>query len=337
MFNNDDASFMGGPAAMPEGEAMEKVWEIKDPEAFRRGKKAPSGPRPVPREQKDPAKAYNLSMFYWGGGQLYNDQIVKGTAFLVSLLLVVAGIVLFAIYDEELLQFLRARGTSLTSAFLVGEVLLFLVLLFWVSNAADAYRAAARTRKTRFPGVPSRVTPFLSSCAIPGWGQFLNGQPIKGSIFSVLAVIGIFSVPAVVLTFLAWPQLDATDTRFLVEGISAVCLFIVPLVPLLWALGAYDALKVSRNDLLKEPLWERLKAAYYRARTQGIVRGVFPQIKGTFLLILFLAFLVIVIHYWFPTGFYAGLLASVQTILRDRGMTIVPELIDRLLEVIGRI
>jgi len=49
------------------------------------------------------------------------------------------------------------------------------------------------------------------------------------------------------------------------------------------------------------------------------------------MLILYLAFFVIVVHYWFPVGFYAKLLSSTQTLLRDRGMTIVPELIDRLL------
>ena len=316
---------------MATGEIMDKVWEIKDPDAYLRKKKAHSGPRPAPAEQKDPARAYSLSIFYWGGGQLYNDQLVKGTAFLVSLLLVTAGIVLFAIYNEELLRFLRERGVSLSDAFFTGEVLLFCIVLFWVSNAADAYRTSARTRKTRFPGVSSRVTPFLGSLVLPGWGQFLNGQPLKGSIYSVLAVISIFSVISVILTFLAWPLLDDTDARFLAEGIAAVCLFIAPLVPLLWALGAYDALKVSSDDLLKEPLWERIKAAYYRARTQGIVRGVFPQIKGTVMLVLFLAFFVIVVHYWFPVGFYAKLLASVQTLLRERGMTIVPELIERLL------
>jgi hypothetical protein len=44
---------------------------------------------------------------------------------------------------------------------------------------------------------------------------------------------------------------------------------------------------------------------------------------------------VIVVHYWFPLGFYAKLLTSVQSLLRDRGMTIVPELIDRLLAVMA--
>jgi len=314
---------------------MEKVWEIKDPEAYMRGKKAPSGPRPAPREDKDPAKAYNLSMFYWGGGQLYNDQLVKGGIFMVLMVLVFGGTVLGIVYRAELYEFLNNRSISRSQAFLAVEVLLFLVLLFWVSNAADAYRTAARTRKTRFSGVSSNVTPFLGALLVPGWGQFLNGQPIKGSIFSVLAFITAFSVMSVVLTFLAWPLLDANDARFLVEGISAVCLLLAPLAPLLWTFSTYDAYVVSRDDLLKEPLWERIKAAYYRGRTQGWVRGVFPQIKGTFMLVLFLVFFVIVVHYWFPLGFYAKLLSSVQTLLRDRGMTIVPELIVKLLAVMA--
>ena len=107
---------------------MEKVWEIKDPESYLR--KKPTGPRPVPRVEKDPSKAYNLSMFYWGGGQLYNDQLVKGAVFLVTQALILAGAVLFVIYDDELLRFLRASGASLSSMFLGGEALIFCILLF---------------------------------------------------------------------------------------------------------------------------------------------------------------------------------------------------------------
>jgi len=154
---------------------------------------------------------------------------------------------------------------------------------------------------------------------------------VKGGIFASLAVVCIFAVLSVLLTFLAWPVLDASDVRFLIEGIAAVALMAVPLVPLLWAFGCYDALAVSSDDLLKEPLGERIKAAYYRGRTQGWVRGVFPQIKRIFLLLLFLSFFVIVVYYWFPKDFYAGLLRSVQRVLGERGMTIVPELIDKLL------
>jgi TM2 domain-containing membrane protein YozV len=315
---------------------MEKVWEIKDPEAYLGKRKTSARATPPLREEKDPARAFSKSMLAWGLGQLYNDQLGKGAAFLVMMLLMFGGTVLGTIYRYEIYRLLLNHGISRSRAYLAAEVLLFAALLFWVSNAIDAYRGAARTRRTRFCGVTSRVTPFLGSLLVPGWGQFLNGQPVKGSIFSVLAVIASFSVFSVVLTFLVWPLLDGGDTRFAVEGISAVCLFLTPLVPLLWTFSAYDALTVSREELLKEPLGERIKAAYYRARNQGIVRGIFPQIRGTFLLVLLLAIFVIVVIYWFPVEYYVGLLKSLQKRLGDRGLSIVPALIDNLLARIAR-
>jgi TM2 domain-containing membrane protein YozV len=310
---------------------MEKIWEIKDPDAYTRGKKTVIRRGPPPREEKDPAKAYSLSMFYWGGGQLYIDHIVKGTAFLLTAVTLLAFVILGVIYCGEVLDFLRSRNISLSSAFLGGEIFLFLVLLFWAFNAGDAYQGAARTRKVRFRGVNSRISPFLGSLVCPGWGQFLNGQPLKGSVYSGLTVIGTFAVFSTVLTYLVWPLLDATDTRYIVEGISSVSICIVPFVPLLWAVSVYDALKVSLDDLLKEPLWERIKAAYYRGRTQGWMRGVFPQVKRTFMLVLFLSFFLIVVHYWFPESYYIDLLTGVKRVLSDRGMTIVPEMIERAL------
>ena len=310
---------------------IEQVWEIKDPEAYLQRKRTATGPRPDTREQKDPSSAYNRSLLVWGLGQLYNDQLIKGAVFMVMMLVVLGSTVLGVIYRIEVHRFLLSRGISRSAMFLAAETLVCCALLFWIHNAADAYHSAARYRRTPFSGVPSRITPFLCSLLVPGWGQYLNGQPVKGALCAGLAVIGVFSVLAAILTFRAWPLLDPADSRFIVEEIFAVCMLIAPVVPLLWTFSAYDALKVSRDEFLKEPLWERIKAAYYRGRTQGWVRGVFPQIKGTFLLVLSLTFFVIVVHYWFPTGFYAKLLSSVQALLQDRGMTIVPELIGKLL------
>ncbi len=308
---------------------MEKVWEIKDPDSYLR-KKTVIRKRPV--EEKDPAKAYSLSLLYWGGGQLYNNQLVKASIFLVTMALLLVFSVLGTINSDEVLKFLSENRISLSDAFLYLEIALFLIILIWVFNAGDAYHFARRTRRTPFRGVNSKLTPLLGSLVLPGWGQFLNGQQIKGSIYAGLSVVGIFSVLSVVLTYLAWPLLDATDTRFLLEGIFAACLVIVPFVPLLWLFSAYDALVVSLDDFKKEPLWERIKAAYYRSRSQGWVRGVFPQIKGTFLLILILAFFVVIVHYyWFPKEFYTEQLTSMKRVLSDRGMAIVPGLIDRLL------
>jgi TM2 domain-containing membrane protein YozV len=316
---------------------MDKVWEIKDPDALLKSmttkrirKHASRGP------EKDPAKAFALSMLYWGGGQLYNDQIAKGAVFVITMVLLFVFTVLGATNFDELLKLLRENRVSLSDAFFYLEIALFLIILFWVVNAGDAYHHARRIRKAPFRGVSSRLTPLLGSLVLPGWGQFLNGQQLKGSLLSGLAVVGIFSVLSIVLTFLAWPQLDASDSRFLVEGIFAVCIIIVPFVPLLWLFSAYDALRVSLDDLKKEPVWERIKAAYYRCRSQGLVRGVVPHIKLTLLLVLFLVFLTTVIHYSFPKGFYVDRLTQLRSSLSSQGMTIVPGLISRVLELLAK-
>jgi len=310
---------------------MEKFYDVHDPKRSR-GAKTVVRKGPPPREEKDPGEAYSRSKIYWGGGQFYNDEVARGAVFLTIELLLLALIALTVIYRSELVRFLRDRSISVSDVFLGGEILLFLALFFWTYNSADAYQRAVRMRKSRFMGVRSRMTPLLASLVAPGWGQFLNGQQLKGSLHAAVAVIGIFSVCSVALTFIAWPVLDASDSRFIIEGISAVALILLPLLPPFWAFSAYDALKVSSDELLKEPLWERIKAAYYRGRTQGWVQGVFPRLKNTFLLILFLAFFVIVVYFWFPVSYYAGLLSWVKGVLSDRGMTIVPALIERVLD-----
>ena len=276
-------------------------------------------------------------MLHWGGGQLYNDQSIKSAIFMVMMLIVIVGTVLSVIFDDELLAFLHGFGISTADAFLGAEILLLCILLFWTYNAGDAYHGAARSRRTRFPGIASRVYPVLGSIVFPGWGQFLNGQPLKGSIYTALAVLGIFSILALVATILAWPSLEPSDARFVVEDIFAVSLFAAPIFLPVWALSVHDALKVSGDELKKEPLWERIKAAYYRGRSQGWVRGVFPHFRLTLMLILFLVFFTLVIRYSFAKGFYIDGLTQIRSYLSSQGMTIVPEFINRILEFLAHV
>jgi TM2 domain-containing membrane protein YozV len=316
---------------------MEKIWEIPDPDELLHIRKTGTTTKQVPvREEKDPAKAYTLSTVVWGLGQFYTDQIGKGALFMVLMLFAAAGTVFSFFYWDTVLVFLVLRDLSLSGAFLNLEILLFCLLLLWTYNAGDAYHQAAKGRITRFHGVSSRVSPALCSLMVPGWGQYLNGQPVKGGIYRSLSVFAIFSLLSTPAVILAWPYLENTNSRFIVEGIFAVSVLGAPLLPLLWALSVHDAFKVSRDDLLKERLWERLKAAYYRGRTQGWVRGIFPQVKGTFLLVLFLALFIIVVYYWFPKGYYLEELTHLRSSLGRQGMTIVPEMIGRILEATGR-
>jgi hypothetical protein len=150
-----------------------------------------------------------------------------------------------------------------------------------------------------------------------------------------MSVLAFFAVVSIPVTLLFWPSLEASDTRSIVETVFAVAVLYAPLIPFLWLFSAYDALKVSLDELKKESLWERIKAANNRRRTTGWVRGVFPQIRSTLVLMLFLIVLSLIISRTLPAGFYADLLGVVSTWLRRQGMVILPEIIDRAVPVIA--
>ncbi len=306
---------------------MEKVWEIKNPNEYFKTKNL------RPREnsvERNPARAYTLSLLFWGLGQNYNDQRGKGLLFNIAMLGMYVGVGLFFVFEDSLFDFLRAHEISASQTFLFAEVMLFCVLIFWLAIAGDAYHSAAKTRRRRFSGIQNRVYPCLSSLLLPGWGQFLNGQPIKGSIFSALSALGIFAAVAVAGTLLAWARLDASDARFLVEVIFAVGVLYAPLMPFIWLFSAYDAWKVSIDDLKKESLWERIKSANNRRRTQGWDRTALPYIKSALILAALLAAFWFVVYHLFSIDDYTGILTSARHQLEEIGMTIVPDLITRL-------
>jgi hypothetical protein len=92
---------------------------------------------------------------------------------------------------------------------------------------------------------------------------------------------------------------------------------------------------VSHDDIKKDPLLERIRATNYRRQSQGWVRGVFPQIKTTLLLALFLSILVIIINqYYFPRNFYRGYCAEALRSSSKQGMVLIPDLISRIIAVL---
>ncbi len=311
----------------------EKIWEIKDPDSYTKSgrmKRAREAAQ-LARDGKDPAKAYSRSVFIWGAGQNYNGEYGKSLAFMLLMFALCLGVGLALFFWEDLLLYLKSLRIPFADAFLAAEILLLCILLFWLGNAGDAYHGAAKARRTRFSGIPSRVYPCLGSLFLPGWGQFLNGQPLKGSIFSAFGALGIFSLVSVPTVLLAWPSLEARNSRFIIESIFTVSALSAPLVPFLWLLSAYDALRVSLDDYKKEPLWERIKAANNRRRTQGLVQGVFPWLGRAFALALILAITVVVVARNFPARYYVAWLVSLRQELAKLGMTILPELITKLL------
>ncbi|MEJ2245437.1 MAG: hypothetical protein P8Y80_05020 [Acidobacteriota bacterium] len=311
---------------------MDKVWVIKNPYELPRnrgaGRMQPEAPL---SDEKNPAKAYSWSVLFWGGSRFYNNQVVKGLSFLSLMVAFYAGTVLTVLSWRGIVEFLRDHGLSVSVFLLAALMLLLCGLIFRGLCCSNSYHGAAKTRKKRFTGTRSRVSPFLCSLLLPGWGQFLNGQPLKGSVFAGFSVVSCFSLVAVPVVLLAWKDLEPSFARFLVESVFTIAVLFLPLIPFVWILGSYDALKISLDEWKKEPLRERLKAVYGLRRNQVWVRRVFRQIKRTFVLVLFLVFLLTVAYNYFPRRFYAGELASTQSWRQTQGMTLLPGMLGRLL------
>lgn len=282
-------------------------------------------------DEKNPARAYTLSLFLWGGGQIYSGQRRKGLLFRLFMIVFFIGTVLSLFYGKELLTLLRAYGISHADAFLSAEILFFFALMFWTYNAGDAYHQAARARRVPFRGVQSRAWPLLCSILIPGWGQFVNGQPVKGSIFAGFSVLGIFSLVTVPAVLLFWPSLEVCRARSVIEAIFAITVLYAPLIPVIWFFSSYDALRVSFDDIKKESLVDRIIFAINRLRTEGLVRSLLPSVKPIALFGLVVFFVVMINHHYFPGNFFSGHLAGTQVWLHEQGMTLVPDLINALL------
>jgi len=174
---------------------MEKIWVVKDPDEFLSAEETMSiSPELSHSSEKSPAAAYSLSLLFWGAGQIYNGQKRKGRRFLFLMLLSCTGAVMSLLFWKTLFHMLRSHDISCLSIFIAAEVLFFGALVFWSYNAGDACHTAVRARTTPFTEVPSRVLPVLCSLLIPGWGQHLNGQPVKGSLFAFFSIFSLFTI-----------------------------------------------------------------------------------------------------------------------------------------------
>jgi hypothetical protein len=265
---------------------------------------------------------------------LYNGQRTKGLSYIGLALCGNAIAMLLYMFQQELPLYLRFFSISPAQAVLVAAFLLFCSLIFWVSNASDAYHTAMKARRTPFPGVSSRAWPVFCSLLVPGWGQFLHGQPVKGGLIAVCAALGFFSLVSVPGIMQAWPFLEESSSRFIVEEVLLLSLFLRLTMPILWILGVFDAWKVGLDDIKKEPLLERLKAANNRRRAYGWA-SVFPQIKITFLLALFLTILVILtVRIYFPWNFYREYLMKALSLYSKQGMILIPQLIREIITVL---
>jgi TM2 domain-containing membrane protein YozV len=307
------------------------VWVIED---SKRPSISPQAATSRPLE-KNPALAFSLSLLLWGGGQIYNRQRVLGLFFLLLMTIFYAILALAIQFWDFIAPFLKSSSIAPSDAFAAYGIFYLSGLIFWAFNALHAYYKASRTRTGPFQGIENRLLPPLCSLVIPGWGQFLNGQPKKGGFFLIFALVGHFVLAASLLIFLLWPALDADTDRLFLEQVLAVALLLSPLFLLMWGVGIYDALRVCVNPLKKEPLRKRVEYAINRIRIKGWKRGVIAQAKLTLLLSLFLVLSLSLGYYYFPQSYYVATLQDLQVQLTKQKMVLIPRLIDRFLQTIS--
>lgn len=281
-------------------------------------------------DEKNPARAFTFSLFFWGAGQSYSGQRMRGVLFQIFMLVALIGIVFSLLFGKDLLIVLRAEGIFNADVFLAAEFLFLVALIFWIYNAVDAYHAAARARRVPFRGVRNPALPVLSSLLIPGWGQFMNGQPIKGSLLACLSVPGIFSVVTIPAALFCWQSLEASPARSIIEVIFAGTVLYALLIPIISILSSYDALKVSLDEMKKESMLDRFVLGMNRVRTQGWLRSLVPSAKSIVALAIILGLIITVKkNYHFSAHYIGGHLEGAEIWLHNQGMTLVPDLINR--------
>jgi hypothetical protein len=252
--------------------------------------------------------------------------------FQVIMVLLLAWGGMCLLFPGELLSLLQSYGMSRADAFLSAEILLFAMLMFWTFNAGDAYHAATNGRRVPFRGIENRFVPLLCSLLVPGWGQFMNGQPVKGSMLSAFTVVGLFSLVTVPAALALWPVLEISESRIIIEAIFTASVLYLPVMPLVWLLSSYDALRVSLDESKKETLLDRLLLWLSRLQMHGWVRVMFPQVRSGLLFGILLSGLVLAVNsIYAPADYLYVQLSGVQAWLHQRGMTVVPDIISRLL------
>ncbi len=235
------------------------------------------------------------------------------------------------IYWDPFARWAASIFPSPSRGFLIGGALYLSFLLIWITNALQAYFKATKTHAGPFEGVRKPLLPLVCSLLLPGWGQMLNGQPRKGCFLLAFTFLAGLAVPLFFLTPVIWPRLESPTEKFFLEVVLLSSALLVPLLVLLWVLGAYDAVKTGFDPIKKEPLRKRIHYAANRVRMKGWINGLMPHIRTTLLMGLLLAAVLSLGIYFFPKAEYYEYLERIQAALMDQQMTLIPRAIEHLL------
>lgn len=279
--------------------------------------------------RKNPAVSFSLSMAAWGSGHRYIGKNRTGTIFMAAMALFYASMIAMVFFREAVGRMVVHLGLP-ASAFPLGVVAFFLAgLVFWLVNAVVAYYQTVRRRSAPFLGVENPFWPLGASLLFPGWGQFLNGQPIKGLFFLLFGITGVFSIFVFAVAQSLWPMLKADSTGHIFEIYLGAAVLLLPVFILIWVIAAYDAFRSGQKQQRKRL---SLKNPGYKPGGPRLLRALIP--RGSVILGLLLA--ISLGMQFFPKNFYRDSLEKVRAEMLKRHVEIVPELMQKVIGFIDR-
>ncbi|MGH7407535.1 MAG: hypothetical protein ACREKF_05950 [Candidatus Methylomirabilales bacterium] len=309
-----------------------KVYVIRDPLA-RSPDETPGKPPRAEGPLRDPARAASLSLFLWGGGQLYNGQrVIAGWLVLLQVLLV-GSLIVAGIYWPRPAGWLDLHFRLDTTGPALAALCFLWGAVGWVWGTFHAYRVADRRSREPFAGKEREGKAALCSLVVSGWGQYLNGQPGKGATFQALVLLEGLAWLTLLAVYSGFENLQRPENREVAEAALLGAATALPLLAFARMLSAYDAFKVARYPGLRRSIFIQMKFAWTRYRTG--MRRQLPsakrRIRALVLILLLVAADLLAIFYG-PRSFYVDQAAWLARHLRGKGMTQAPALLDVLRE-----
>jgi TM2 domain-containing membrane protein YozV len=277
----------------------------------------------------DQKSAASLSLLFPGLGQIYMKQRAIGSAFALSNIVLVliylffGGIFSPSFFDQKLISSYDFRLfliIPLAIAVLSGISIHMAFGLFPELKLAQLITA---NRKNKL---------YWLNLIFPGYGQLLNGQPKKGVFFSSMGVLGLFYMISIFFTYsMNWYEyLEQYGIQYLERGLLFMSMVFV-LSLLTYIVSNFDAYVVRRYPYLKRPVINRLKR-FLGIRRSPNDRTVYRRtslkfVLASMILVFFVCLFILSTPYRY---FYEEKLETISRTLKDKGMKLVPALIDRI-------
>ena len=193
----------------------------------------------------NPATAATLSMWVWGLGQFCNGDRQLGVLFFLCEMQIAAFHYMLYRTWEGIRRAAELFFVSETELLLYVAAADFCLIFFMAFNVAQAYRGA-ETRGVHFEGLHSPILAGIASSLVPGWGQLLNGQLGKATVFLAAFLLQLYLIGLYLFSPFYRVVLDLDPQQILLKNAISAGMVLLFATALCWLISAYDAFLVAR-------------------------------------------------------------------------------------------